>query len=166
MSAPADSRELLKHFSIVFVIALAGYVLLWSLDSNLRNRRAPWEIAFEREPGGDPAIAIKPPAPGGASVRIVFTGEALAATNSPGLVRFDKPRPPLPFGTVIYDDLMYFPGAVTMDFFGHEIELLPTRLGVNRKERAWTPGEVVRLTPDQKPGPRPPDRKRPARKSP
>jgi len=166
MSAPSDARELLKHLGIAFVIALVLYVVLWSFDSNLRTRRTPWEVAFERATNGEPAIAITPPAPGGANVRIVFAGETLPATNTLATVRFDRPRPPIPFGTVVYDDLMFFPGAVTMDLFGHEIELLPTRLGLNRKERPWTPGEVVRLTADQKPPPRPPDKKRPARKSP
>ncbi len=155
----SDSRELLRHLSIAFACAVALYIVFWTVDSHLRTRRGPWEVAFERETNGEPSIVIAEPRLGIADVKLIFAGETLAPTNTTGIVRFDRPRPPLPFGKVIYDDLMYLPGAVTFDLFGHEIELLPTRLGVNRQSRPWKAGEVIRLVPEQKPPPRPPDPK-------
>ncbi len=146
---------MLTRAGLVFGIAIALYAACWLVDAHLRTRRGPWEVAFTREPGGEPAIVIAEPHLGVRDVRIVFVGETLPPTNSPATLRFDRPRPELPFGRVVYDDLMYLPGAVTFDLFGHEIELLPMRLGVNRTARPWTSGEVLRLLPDQKPPPRP-----------
>jgi hypothetical protein len=144
---------------LVLGIAVALYVVCWLVDAHLRTRRGPWEVTFTRESDGEPAIVIAEPRLGISGVRIVFAGESVAATNATATVRFDRPRPELPFGRVLYDDLMYQPGAVTFDLFGHEIELLPTRLGVNRSARAWNSGEVLRLQPAEKPPPRPPGKK-------
>ena len=54
----------------------------------------------------------------------------------------------VPFGECIYQDLMFLPGIVTMNLLGHEIELMPRTLVVDKKEVPWsTVGEKVIIQP-------------------
>jgi hypothetical protein len=39
------------------------------------------------------------------------------------------------------------PGTVTLRLFGHEIELLPRVLIIDRKEHPWKAGDTIRLAP-------------------
>ena len=50
------------------------------------------------------------------------------------------------------------PGVITLDLFGHEIELLPRVLIVNKKEVPWQSGLSLVLSPTNKPAipPKPP----------
>ena len=57
----------------------------------------------------------------------------------------------MPFGRVKFEDLTYLPGTVTFDFFGHEIELIPRTLYINRKPRPWQSNAIISLTPADKP---------------
>ena len=84
-----------------------------------------------------------------ANLEIVFAGET--TTNAPGTVAFDFPEKPMPFGKVKFEDLTYLPGTVTFDFFGHEIELIPRTLYINRKARPWQGNATITLTPADKP---------------
>ena len=42
------------------------------------------------------------------------------------------------------------PGTVTMDLFGHEVELLPRTLIVNKKEVPWKSNTAIELSPTNK----------------
>jgi hypothetical protein len=55
------------------------------------------------------------------------------------------------FGRVLYEDLTILPGVVTFDLFGHEIELLPRTLIINKKEIPWKSESVLELWPTNKP---------------
>jgi len=66
-------------------------------------------------------------------------------------VVFDFPEKPVPFGKVKFEDLTYLPGTVTFYFFGHDVELLPRALYINRKARPWQSNETITLTPADKP---------------
>jgi hypothetical protein len=88
------------------------------------------------------------------SVEIIFTGEKVSATNLSQRISFQRPLDTLPFrmpiGEVIYEDLRALPGVVTFNFFGHEIELLPRVLVVNKKEIPWKSENVIELSPTNK----------------
>ena len=57
----------------------------------------------------------------------------------------------MPFGECIYQDLMFLPGVVTMNLLGHEIELMPRTLVVDKKEVPWnTPDARIVLQPPAK----------------
>jgi hypothetical protein len=83
------------------------------------------------------------------NVQIVFAGEQ-PTNNATGQVAFTKPQQPVPFGKVKFEDLTYLPGSVAFDFFGHEVELLPRTLYLNKKEHAWQSGSVHQLKPEEK----------------
>jgi len=144
-----QSSDLWKPVLVGLLLALAIYVGGFSFDQYLRNRRGPWEVSFAAGPSGAPALIVNQPNLNITSLKIVFEGESV--TNAPGAVAFDVPGKPVPFGRVKFEDLTYLPGTVTLDVFGHEIELLPRTLYINRKSHPWTSNETIPLTAADKP---------------
>jgi hypothetical protein len=78
-------------------------------------------------------------------LKIVFPGARTALTNLSTSVLFDNPIKTVPFGKFVFHDLMYLPGTVTLELFGHEIELLPRVLIIDRKEYPWKSGATISL---------------------
>ena len=146
-----------KSVAIVFVVVAAFYfATFWGIE-RFRKHRGPWEVAFGSDAQGEATLIVSQPALKLSGVRLVVHGER--ATNGPGVVRFDRVQQPVPFGRVIYEDLTFrLPGVVTFDLFGHEVELLPRVLIVNKKEVPWQSGATVDLWPTNKPAvpPQPP----------
>jgi hypothetical protein len=137
-----EGRSLRNLLVGAAVAALAFYVAGFGINEHLRWRRGPWEVRFE--PGAEPRLVINQPRLGIAGVTLSFPGET--AEGPPMTIRFETPRQAIPFGSVKYDDLTYLPGVVTLDLFGHEIELLPRTLYVNRKAIPWTEATRVEVT--------------------
>lgn len=147
-----------RTVAIVFLVALAFYFGGFHGLEYLRVRKGPWEVSFQpgsTQPGSTngaavaPAVVIDQPALGIQGVKIVFHGEQ--TTNHAGVVRFDGVKQEARFGEVIYEDLTFLPGVVTFNLFGHEIELVPRMLVVNRKTIPWHNGAVIDLWPSNKP---------------
>lgn len=142
--------NLVKHLLLVSVVVVTGYFGLFHLNEWLRTRRGAWEVSFVTE-NGTPTLTVTETALKIAGVKLRFPGES--TTNIPAPVQWifdDVTKTNLPFGTVIFNDLTYLPGTVTMDFFGHEIELIPRTLVVNRKQIAWEPNQTITLKPGEK----------------
>ena len=162
MSPPdAPKDHILKHAAIAFVIALVGYIGFYSCDAHLRTRKGPWIVDYSST-NGEPLLVINQPALGIQNVRVWLQGES--PTNAPGgvsVVRFESPqRLAVPYGRVRFHDLTYLPGTVTLDLYGHEIEMLPRTLVLNTKEVPWQSGATFVLTPTNKiPGLKDRDRK-------
>jgi hypothetical protein len=138
-----------KHIFGALLLAVAIYASGFAFDQHLRTRRGPWQVEFIRESSGDPAIIVNQPKLNITDLKIVFAGETV--TNSTTTVLFDVPQKPVPFGKVKFEDLTYLPGTVTFEFFGHEIELIPRTLYINRKRRPWKSGETITLSAADKP---------------
>lgn len=137
-----------KHILAAFVIALAIYLGVYAMDNHLRHRKGPWRVDFATESNGVPVLVVSQPTLGISGVKLVADGESI--TNTPGRVEFDFPRKPLPFASTKFEDLTYLPGSVVFDFFGHEVELLPRTLIINKRELGWTNDVVIHLAPDAK----------------
>jgi hypothetical protein len=144
MDAP---DRLWKHLMAGFGLALVIYVGYFALDQHLRRRKGAWEVQFTTNSTGMAEIVVNEPALGITNVQIVFLGEHPSAR---GTVLFDKPEKPLPFGKSKFEDLTFLPGSEAFDFFGHEVELLPRTLYLNKQEQGWTSGKVFELRPEQK----------------
>ena len=129
-------------------MALAIYVGVYSCDQGMRTRKGAWEVEFLASTNGAPAIRVNQPALGITNIQVVFAGEAM--TNAPGKVVFAKPQQPVPVGRVKFEDLTYLPGSVAFDFFGHEVELLPRTLYLNKEEQGWQSATTYTLTPEEK----------------
>ena len=148
-----------KSVAIVFVVVTALYFLGFAGIEHLRHRKGPWEVTFAANSQGEPVLNIAQAHRGLANVQIIVHGEH--ASNPPVTVRFDRVRQPVPLGRVIYEDLTFLPGVVTFDLLGHEVELLPRALIVNRHVVSWHNGLTVDLWPTNKPAspPQPPKRR-------
>jgi hypothetical protein len=136
-----------KSIVVVFVIVLAFYLGgFWGLEY-LRTHKGPWEVRFDGNSSGVPSITVRQATVGVQDVKLIFHGES---TNGIGVVRFDGVQKDALFGEVIYEDLTFLPGVVTFNLFGHEIELLPRVLVVNKKEIPWQSGSEINLWPTNK----------------
>lgn len=156
-SAPAsvprpgpDMRFPLLPAAGVFVVATLIYFVCFGALEHLRNRKGPWTVEFATDPSGEPSLTIRQAALGIQDFRFVFIGEQHTNRSLQATVVLDKPLKPLPFGERISEDLMFLPGTEALQLFGHEIEWAPRTLVVNRKEVAWKPQQVIRLTAAEK----------------
>lgn len=142
-----------RFFAIPAILALVGYVLLYGCDRHLRVHRGPWQVTFDRTPDGTPLVRIDQPDLGISNVVVRFEGESLASPPPalPVQVRFDDPDRPVPFGTLAFHDLMYQPGTVVLQCFGHEVQMLPKTLYLNRAPYPWRGGESHLLSATNKP---------------
>ncbi len=156
-SAPKD--PIFKHVGIAFALAVAGYVLLYSCDSRLRTQKGPWTVDFQTTTNQEPLLVINQPALGNEKVRILLAVET--APNRQDGVRFEHPAAlPTPYGRVRFHDLTYLPGTITLDLFGHEVEMLPRALFLNTREVAWSNHSThVLLATNKIPGLKDRDRK-------
>jgi len=146
----------LKSIALLFLAVLATYLLVFYGLEHLRHRSGPWEVEFRLSNAGEPAVVVAQSGRGLTEVTLVFHGES--TTNAPGRIVFEKVKTPVPFGKVIFEDLTFLPGVVTFDLFGHEIELLPRTLIVNKRGIPWQSGATIDLWPTNKPAepPHPP----------
>lgn len=165
MSDPTVSTPVWRHFAIPAVLALVGYVFFYSCDAHLRERKGPWEVTFAVETDGTPTLQLHQSGLGISNVWIRFPQERLPAdTNPPALpqtVRFDQPSRTVPFGKLAFDDLMYLPGTVVLHCFGHEVQMLPRGLFLDRAEFPWTSDTTHNRQPsDKRSDLEPPDPKR------
>ena len=120
----------------MFAVVLLAYLAVFHGIEYARNRKGPWKVDFMTDAEGRPAIGVfhehlK------LSAHLAFPDEKVARTNFWERVAFDRPKKPVPFGKIIYEDLTFLPGVVTFDLFGHEVEFLPRVLIVNKREAAW-----------------------------
>jgi len=143
-----------RHFIIAFVIAVLGYVLFFYFIENRRTRKGPWQVTFTNTAGGNPEITINQPALSISNVQIEFANVAvtnqLSITNNERSITllFSKPKPvpyDVPFGKCVFMDTTFQPGTLTLQFFEHEIELLPRVLVIDRQEHQWKSGEIITL---------------------
>ena len=143
----------LKQFAAVFLVALLVYVASYTWIEHKRKVPGPWQITFTTDPAGHPTLTINQPALGITNARVILVEETTTLTNAPVTLTLIDPRQtpiPVPFGTLKFMDLTFLPGTLTFELHGHEIELLPRTLYLNRKETPWTPGAEFNLLTSQK----------------
>ncbi|MCX6923170.1 MAG: hypothetical protein NT154_08175, partial [Verrucomicrobia bacterium] len=134
-----------KHFIFAFLLALAGYVVFYQSIEHRRTRNGPWRVSFMTSAEAAPRILIDQPKLGITNVEIKFDGEATGAKSAPHTLLFREPKPvpyEVPFGKCVFMDTTFLPGTVTLLLFGHEIELLPRVLLIDRQEHRWQPNST------------------------
>jgi len=139
-----------KSIAVTFLAAVVFYVLAYSWMSRRQSGQGPWQVQFATNSSGVPQLILAQPSLGISNVTVQFAGEQLAPTNATGTVSFAKPKTPTPFGQLLYDDLMFQPGVVALDCFGHVVELTPRVLGLNGAALAWTNGAMHVLSATNK----------------
>jgi hypothetical protein len=158
LSSPPTSNEptstsAWRVFAIPALLALVGYVLMYGCDRHLRVRHGPWQVTFNRAPDGTPTVRIDQSGLGISNVVVRFEGEVLPPLQPPlpAQVRFDDPDRGLPFGILAFHDLMYQPGTVVLHCFGHEVQMLPKAIYLDRESRPWKSGESHVMSATNKP---------------
>jgi hypothetical protein len=140
-----------KHFILAFLLALIGYAFFYQTIEHRRVRKGPWQVTFTYTTAGAPAIVIAQPRLAITNVQITFPGETFLVTNHQSPVTtllFAQPRPvpyEVPFGKCVFMDTTFMPGTVTFEMFGHEIELLPRALIIDRQDHPWQPDATIPL---------------------
>ena len=139
-----------KQALLLFAAVLLAYLGVFQGIERSRKRKGPWEVDFIGDIEGRPLVLVRQPYLN-ISMALEFPDEG--STNQEGRVTFDVPKKPLPYGRLLYEDLTFLPGVVTLDLFGHEVELLPRVLIVNRKEMPWTAGRIQLWSTNKPPVP-------------
>lgn len=145
-----QSQGPVKHFVLAFMLALVGYAAFYQGIEHWRARQGPWRVTFTRNAAGAPVLLIDQPKLAITNVQVGFAGAPLPATNRPVTLVFDQPKPvpyAVPFGNCIFMDTTFLPGTLTFQLFGHEIELLPRVLVLDREEHPWQSGASITLSP-------------------
>jgi hypothetical protein len=126
---------ILKHFLAALAIAVVFYFVCFSWIEHKREAKGPWQITFQSDAAGVPALHISE-----SKLDISQSVRFPHGKTTPNLSRtvtFAHDTPDLPFGEMVFQDPTFLPGTVTMRLFGHEIELLPRVLTIDKKEYAW-----------------------------
>jgi len=136
----------LKHIALTFALVLFGYIGVFSWIEHRRVVKGPWTVTFSTE-AGVPALIVNQPKLGIRDVRIVFPEEA-TGSNATQTMKFSGARVApfdVPYGKCVFYDPLFLPGTVTFDLFGHEVQLLPRVLTVDKAEHPWRSGATIQL---------------------
>jgi hypothetical protein len=139
--------QIWKQLIAVFICAVVGYVFVFGWIENNRRKNGPWQATFTNVEGV-PAFVVNHPKLQLTNIIIQFV-DAPSPTNLPQTVAFEHGRPApfdLPFGKCVFIDALYMPGTAACEVFGHEIQLMPRVLTIDRVERPWRSGEKILLT--------------------
>ena len=142
--------RLLKHVLVAFGIALLVYLASYTAIEHRRNRTGPWQVTFTNVSATVPAILINQPALGITNVQLAFVGELNSTPIATVTLQFGEARGvpfDVPFGKCMFLDTTFLPGTVALSLFGHEVQLLPRVLTIDKVERAWRSGEAISLQP-------------------
>jgi len=136
-----------KQVIAVFVCSLVGYMLVFAWIEHARRKNGPWQATFGIS-NGFPTLIINHSKRQLTNISIVFV-DAPVPTNLPQSIAFEHGRPApfdLPFGRCVFIDALYLPGTAACEIFGHEIQLMPRVLTIDKVERPWRSGEKILLT--------------------
>jgi hypothetical protein len=138
----------LKLFVGAFVAAVLLYAASYSGIEHLRVRKGPWEVSFTNGPAGEAAVTINHPVLAITNVQLRFPQHHVGPGGQGAPMKFAQPRQvpyEVPFGRCVFMDTTFLPGTLTFQWFGHEIELLPRVLVVDRREHPWVSWESITL---------------------
>ena len=146
--------RLLRHILVAFGIALLVYVTSYTAIEHRRTHKGPWLVTFRDDTADPPAIIINQPALGITNVQISFVGESNSLPEAARTLQFGEARAvpfEVPFGKCVFLDTTFLPGTVALNLYGHEIQLLPRVLTIDKVERPWRSGETISVAHIAKP---------------
>jgi hypothetical protein len=136
-----------KTILLVGLVTLVGYGVVFSWVEYRRRKNGPWEFTFTQS-DQLPTLVISHVKLGLTNITIQFTAAA-APTNLSQTIKFEHGQVApfdLPFGKCVFLDTLFLPGSVTCEIFGHEIQVLPRTMTIDRVEYPWTTGQKILLT--------------------
>lgn len=138
----------LKHFAFAFVIAVLLYATVYNGIEKRRSRQGPWQVTFTNE-AGMPTLIVNEPKLHISNLKVNFPSEPRSSTIS--TMVFDQPQPvpfDVPFGQCVFMDTTFQPGTIVFNLFGHEIQLLPRVLTIDKHEYPWQSDTTISLKRD------------------
>jgi hypothetical protein len=142
-----QSEGIFKPLLIAFGVALLGYGLMFGCDRHLRTHKGAWELTFSMTAEGLPILTIDQPYHRIRKVSLVIEGEQYEGPTK--RLSFDDPSVSIPFGEIVFLDTTYLPGSISLDLFGHLVDLMPHKITINLKGVPWKEGELIRLRPEE-----------------
>lgn len=143
------SDSLLRHIVVPFAIAVLVYILFYTSIEHRRTAKGPWRVTFTSDASHEAALLVDQPALGITNAGVVFKDQTLPTNFSGKVLTFEQPRPvpyDIPFGKCIFMDTTFLPGTLVLDAFGHEVQLLPRTLLIDRKEQGWHSGATLLIS--------------------
>ena len=140
------SDNLIRHLAIPLGIAVLVYIIFYAGIEHRRTRKGPWAVTFTNDAAGAPTLVINETNLGITNLQITFSGETNRATNT--LLSFSQPHEvpyDIPFGKCVFMDTTFLPGTIVFDLFGHEIQLIPRVLTIDKKEIPWQSGKIIEV---------------------
>ena len=141
--AHMESEGLLKKLAITFTISLVAYFVIFHWIENRRISAGPWNVTFSTDTNAQPSIIITQEKLKLTNLRIIFPEQRWSETNLIRAIRYDTARTNCGFGEVVFQDPTFLPGTITFNFFGHEVELLPRTLIIDKREYPWIANDVI-----------------------
>jgi hypothetical protein len=142
-----------KHFVLAFVITAIAYAAFYKAIEQRRVRNGPWEVTFTNTPSVGPTLIINQPKLNIRNVQVQFPGAAAAEKIARPDWRFAEAKATpfeVPFGKCVFLDTTFLPGTVALEVCGHEVQLLPRVLMLDRREQPWVSGAAFDLHPPAK----------------
>jgi len=131
-----------RHLAVAFALAVVFYVASFWWIEHRRVVKGPWEIEFISDASGKPSLQISQRKLH-ISEKLIFPDDKVEPPNLSQRVNFSQATTNLPLGEMLLQDALYLPGTVTMRLCGHQVEVLPRALIVDKKEHSWQTGEQV-----------------------
>jgi hypothetical protein len=142
------SDNLLRHIAIPFGIAVIVYIIFYSFIEHRRTRHGPWRVVFTNDASGAPVLLINQPSLAITNLQITFAGETNNSSSNAVMI-LDTPKQvpyDIPFGKCIFMDTTFLPGTIVFDLFGHEIQLIPRVLTIDKKDIPWQSNENISVS--------------------
>jgi hypothetical protein len=137
----------LRHFAIPLGIAVLVYVIFYAGIEHRRTRKGPWQVTFTNDASGAPSLIVNEANLGITNLQITFPAETNRTQNTS--MNFSQPREvpyDIPFGKCVFMDTTFLPGTIVFDLFGHEIQLIPRVLTIDKKEIPWKSGRTIAVS--------------------
>jgi len=143
-----------KRLFATFIATLFIYVTLYGACEMKRRKGGPWNLTFATS-NGVPELRIEHPRLlGPLPVTLRFPGETPSRADLPITAVFNQPiTNAMPFGPVIFVDNTVLPGTITLNCFGHVVEIVPRTLYLDLHEVAWVAGTNIEVSAASKPPP-------------
>ena len=140
-----QSAGLIRRIALLFFIALAVYFALYESIEHQRTHKGPWQVTFTNTATAGTWLEVNQP---GLHITnfVIRLESAPAPAPGPMTLRFPEPhRVPydLPVGRCLFLDTTTLPGTVVMELLGHEVELLPRVLVLDKQELPWSIGSIT-----------------------
>lgn len=139
MARVSRTENAAKHFALAFALAAGVYALAFWWIEHRRVSHGPWTVEYSADARGQLRLKVDHAQLGIRGFQLAFAGAMAGRTNWSETMVFDSPyKTNAPAGGVLFLDLLYLPGSVTLSLEGHVVELLPRVLRLDRREIPWT----------------------------